>query len=111
MPELPYGSPPVPAMPIGDMRNWHLEIQCGRCRRHVALQVGHLAELYGQKNASAVLSTDLDAAASCAARLVRPVRARSRWWRFLDRGSQLAKQGEVVMKQQDTFEPIHLTTI
>jgi hypothetical protein len=49
MPELPYGALPVPATPIGDMRNWHLEIRCGRCRRHIALQVGHLADQYGQK--------------------------------------------------------------
>jgi hypothetical protein len=41
--------PTRPATPIGEMRNWHLEIHCGGCRRHVALQVGHLAELYGEK--------------------------------------------------------------
>jgi hypothetical protein len=49
MPELPYGALPVPATPIGDMRNWHLEIRCGPCRRHIALQVGDLADQYGQK--------------------------------------------------------------
>jgi hypothetical protein len=49
MPELPYGSKPVPATPIGELTRWHLDIRCSRCRRHVPLRVRDLIELYGQK--------------------------------------------------------------
>ena len=49
MPELPYGAPPVPGTPIGDLRRWRLEIRCGRCRRHTVFQLEHLAERYGRR--------------------------------------------------------------
>jgi hypothetical protein len=39
----------------------------------------------------------------------RAVRRRSRWGLNRHRRPELAKQGDVVMKQQDTFEPIDLT--
>jgi hypothetical protein len=47
VPELPLGADPVPATPIGDMREWHLHIQCGRCWREVVLPLGSLAERLG----------------------------------------------------------------
>src|SRR5277367_313545 len=42
VPELPYGSMPVPATPIGELRRWRLDIQCSRCRRHVMLRLEDL---------------------------------------------------------------------
>jgi hypothetical protein len=39
----------------------------------------------------------------------RALRRRSGWGLNRHRPPELPKQGDVVMKQQDTFEPIHLT--
>jgi hypothetical protein len=49
MPELAYGSLPVPATPIGEMRRWQFDVKCGRCRRHVPLPIQDLIEPYGHK--------------------------------------------------------------
>jgi hypothetical protein len=49
MPELAYGSPPVPATPIGDLTRWHLDIRCSRCRRHVPLRIADLIAPYGHR--------------------------------------------------------------
>jgi hypothetical protein len=46
MPELPYGSMPVPGTPIGELKRWQLDIQCSRCRRHVRLNVEDVAARY-----------------------------------------------------------------
>src|SRR5690348_5919253 len=40
MPELPHWSMPVPATPISHLRDWELDIQCSRCRRHVRISIG-----------------------------------------------------------------------
>ena len=47
MPELPIGSLPIPATPIGELARWHLEIRCGKCRRQRSLMVASLAGRYG----------------------------------------------------------------
>lgn len=47
MPERPYTADPVLATPIGDLREWQLHIQCGRCWRHVVLSLGDLAARLG----------------------------------------------------------------
>ena len=47
MPEPPFNADPVPATPIGDMKEWQLHIECGRCWRHVVLPLGSLAERFG----------------------------------------------------------------
>jgi chromatin segregation and condensation protein Rec8/ScpA/Scc1 (kleisin family) len=39
----------------------------------------------------------------------RALRRRSGWASTFVAGLELAKQGDVVMEQQDTFKPIHLT--
>ena len=49
MPELAYGSLPVPATPIGELTRWHLDVRCSRCRRHVPLPIQDLVGPYGQK--------------------------------------------------------------
>jgi hypothetical protein len=49
MPELAYGSLPVPATPIGEMRRWQLDVKCSLCRRHVPLPIQDLIEPYGHK--------------------------------------------------------------
>lgn len=49
MPELPLNADPVPATPIGNMREWQLHIQCGRCWRHVVLPLSSLAERLGER--------------------------------------------------------------
>ena len=49
MPELPLNADPVPATPIGDMREWQLHIQCGRCHRHVVLSLRSLCERLGER--------------------------------------------------------------
>ena len=49
MPELAYGSLPVPATPIGEMRRWQLDVKCSRCRNHVPLPIQDLIEPYGHK--------------------------------------------------------------
>jgi segregation and condensation protein A len=41
----------------------------------------------------------------------RALRRRSRWASTFVAGLVLAKQGDVAIEQQDTFEPIHLTKI
>jgi hypothetical protein len=46
MPELPYGSLPVPATPIWQLRAWQLEIQCSRCRRRTVVRLSDLADRY-----------------------------------------------------------------
>jgi hypothetical protein len=48
MPELPYGSMPVPGTPIGELSRWQLDIHCSRCRRHVPLRIQDLIEPYGE---------------------------------------------------------------
>jgi hypothetical protein len=48
MPELPVNADPVPATPIGEMKQWQLHIQCGRCRRHIVLPLSSLAECCGE---------------------------------------------------------------
>jgi hypothetical protein len=47
MPELPYGSRPVPATPIGELKRWQLDIRCSRCRQRVPLPIRDLIETYG----------------------------------------------------------------
>ena len=49
MPELAYGSLPVPATPIGEMTRWQLDVKCSLCRRHVPLHLQDLIEPYGHK--------------------------------------------------------------
>jgi hypothetical protein len=49
MPELPYGAPPVPATPIGDLRQWRLDVRCSRCRQHTVLGFEYLAQRYGRR--------------------------------------------------------------
>ena len=49
MPELPFNADPVPATPIGELANWQLHIQCGRCRNRVVLPFDYLAEEYGRR--------------------------------------------------------------
>jgi hypothetical protein len=49
MPELAFGSMPVPATPIGELTRSHLDIRCSRCRRHVPLQLQDLIVRYGLK--------------------------------------------------------------
>ena len=49
MPELADGSAPVPAMPIGQLKGWQLEIRCSRCRRYVPLPIRDLVEPYGYR--------------------------------------------------------------
>jgi hypothetical protein len=49
MPELAYGSLPVPATPIGEMGQWQLDVKCSFCRRHVPLPIQDLIEPYGYK--------------------------------------------------------------
>src|SRR5262245_19428448 len=44
MPEPPFNADPVPATPIGDMKEWQLHIECGRCWRHEVLPLSSLAE-------------------------------------------------------------------
>ena len=39
MPELPYGAPPSPVTPIGDVEKWEFRIKCLGCRRKVVLRV------------------------------------------------------------------------
>ena len=46
MPELAYGSMPVPATPIGDLTRWHLDVRCSRCRRHVPFPIARVYYLY-----------------------------------------------------------------
>ena len=48
MPELPYGALPGAATPIGDLRQWRLDVRCGYCRQHSVLQLEYLAERYGR---------------------------------------------------------------
>lgn len=49
MPELAYGSAPVPATPIGDLRRWQLDIRCSHCRRHVPLPIADLIGPYDHR--------------------------------------------------------------
>jgi hypothetical protein len=46
MPELPYGSLPVPATPVWQLKGWVLDIRCSRCRRHTVLHVSDLVDQY-----------------------------------------------------------------
>ena len=46
MPELPYGSAPVPATPVWQLKGWMLDIRCSRCRRHTVLHVSDLVDRY-----------------------------------------------------------------
>lgn len=59
MPELPFNADPVPATPIGDMKEWQLNIQCGRCWRHVVLPLGSLAERLGERTRVAEIARRL----------------------------------------------------
>jgi hypothetical protein len=47
MPELPYGSLPVPATPVWQLKGWQLDIRCSRCRRHTVLPLSDLVDRYG----------------------------------------------------------------
>lgn len=47
MPEPPFNADPVPATPVGDMKEWQLRIECGRCWRHVVLPLSSVAETLG----------------------------------------------------------------
>ena len=49
MPELPFNADPVPMTPLGDMTDWQLHVQCGRCRNRVVLPLDYLAEQYGRR--------------------------------------------------------------
>ena len=49
MPELPFNADPVPATPIGDMKQWQLHIQCGRCWRHIVQPFSSLSERLGER--------------------------------------------------------------
>jgi hypothetical protein len=49
MPELPHTADPVPATPIGDMKDWQLKIQCARCGRHTVLLLDDLARRCGPR--------------------------------------------------------------
>jgi hypothetical protein len=49
MPELPYGSLPVPATPVWQLKGWLLDIRCSRCRRHTVLHVGDLVDQYSSE--------------------------------------------------------------
>jgi hypothetical protein len=49
MPDLPFNAAPVPATPIGDLKDWQLHIQCGRRWRHVVLHLDSLAEGHGHR--------------------------------------------------------------
>ena len=46
MPELPYGSLPVPPTPVWQLRGWLLDVRCSRCRRHTVLHVSDLVDRY-----------------------------------------------------------------
>jgi hypothetical protein len=46
MPELPYGSLPVPATPVWQLKDWVLDIRCSRCRRHTVIRVSDLVDWY-----------------------------------------------------------------
>jgi len=48
MPEPSFDADPVPATPIGHLRTWILDIQCGQCRRHVVVPIPAFIERYGQ---------------------------------------------------------------
>jgi hypothetical protein len=48
MPELPYGSSPVPATPVWQLKGWVFDVRCSRCRRHTVLHVSDLvAQAHG----------------------------------------------------------------
>ena len=47
MPELPYGSLPVPATLIWRLKGWLLDIRCSRCRRHTVLGLSDMVDRYG----------------------------------------------------------------
>jgi hypothetical protein len=47
MPELPYTADPVPATPIGDMKDWQLQVRCARCGRHTVLALDYVARRHG----------------------------------------------------------------
>jgi hypothetical protein len=49
MPELPYAADPVPATPIGDMKDWQLHIRCARCGRHTVLPLDYVARRHGPR--------------------------------------------------------------
>jgi hypothetical protein len=49
MPELPYGAPPGPVTPIGEVDKWELRIKCRGCRRKVVLRVAHIIERRGPR--------------------------------------------------------------
>jgi hypothetical protein len=49
MPELAYGSLPVPATPIGELTRWQLDVRCSRCRRHVPLPIKDMIEPHGHR--------------------------------------------------------------
>jgi hypothetical protein len=44
MPELPYGSLPVPATPVWQLKGWVLDVRCSRCRRHTLLHLSDVAD-------------------------------------------------------------------
>ena len=48
MPEPSFDADPAPATPIGHLRTWILDIQCGQCRRHVVVPIPALIERYGE---------------------------------------------------------------
>ena len=48
MPEPSFDADPVPATPIGHLRTWILDIQCGQCRRHVVVPIPAFIERYGE---------------------------------------------------------------
>jgi hypothetical protein len=47
MPELPYGSLPVPATPVWQLKGWLLDIRCSRCTWHTVLHVSDPVDRYG----------------------------------------------------------------
>jgi hypothetical protein len=49
MPELPYGAPPGPVTPIGEVEKWEFRIKCGGCRRQITLRVAKVIERHGSR--------------------------------------------------------------
>ena len=49
MPEAPFGALPVPATPIWQLKGWHLEIWCSRCRRHTMVKLSDVTERFGRE--------------------------------------------------------------
>ena len=49
MPELPYGTAPVPVTPLGDVKHWQFRVTCRKCRRQAVVPVADIIERHGPK--------------------------------------------------------------